>query len=253
LRRPEAILWDWDNTLVDGWAAMTAAINVAFAAYAMPSWTEAEMRARAVGSIRDVFPGLFGAGWERARDLYLAAFSATHLERLRAMPGAEAALAAGAAWLAWPQGIVSNKTGTYLKREVAHLGWNGHFCTLVGAGDAAADKPHPAPIWHALTAIGMRPTPTIWCVGDTGSDMRAARAAGAPRYCSAMPAMTAASRGCGGAVRHRTCTTPMPRRWRHDFVRCAGVRHRRADLDTTTTRRIASWPLRNRRTFRTCS
>jgi phosphoglycolate phosphatase len=173
--RPAAILWDWDNTLVDGWAAMTAAVNVAFTAFAMPAWTEAEMRARAVGSIRDVFPGLFGAGWEGGRDIFLAAFEAVHLEGLRAMPGAAAALAAGAGW---PQGIVSNKTGKYLRREVAHLGWNGHFRIMVGAGDAAADKPHPAPIWHALTAIGMPVGPTIWYVGDTGSDMRAARAAG---------------------------------------------------------------------------
>lgn len=175
MRPPEAILWDWDNTLVDGWAAMTAAINVAFAAFAMPAWTESEMRARAVGSIRDTFPGLFGAGWERGRDLFLAAFHDRHLEGVRAMPGAEAALAAGSAW---PQGVVSNKTPDYLRREVSHLGWDGHFRTLVGAGDAARDKPHPAPIWHALAAIGILPGPTIWYVGDTGSDMRAARAAG---------------------------------------------------------------------------
>jgi len=175
LQPPEAILWDWDNTLVDGWAAMTAAVNVAFAAFDMPAWTEADMRARAVRSIRDSFPALFGPDWERARELFLAAFRDTHLDHLRAMPGAEAAFKAAALW---PQGIVSNKNGTYLRREVAHLGWNDHFRTLVGAGDATADKPHPAPIWHALTAIGMPPGPTIWYVGDTGSDIRAARAAG---------------------------------------------------------------------------
>ena len=175
MQPPEAILWDWDNTLVDNWAAMTAAANVAFAAFDLPAWTEADMRARAVGSIRDTFPGLFGPGWERARDIFFNAFDTLHTQALREMPGAAAALAAGATW---PQGIVSNKSGAYLRREVAHLGWNGHFRTLVGAGDAAADKPHPAPIWHALTAIGMRPGPTIWYVGDTESDMRAARASG---------------------------------------------------------------------------
>jgi phosphoglycolate phosphatase len=175
LRPPEAILWDWDNTLVDGWAAMTAAVNVAFAEFAMPAWTEAEMRARAVGSIRDTFPAIFGPDWRRAREVFLAAFATVHIQQLRAMPGAEAALTAGAAW---PQGIVSNKNGAYLRREVAHLGWDSHFRAVIGAGDALADKPHPAPIWHALTAIGMPPGPTVWYVGDTGSDMRAALAAG---------------------------------------------------------------------------
>ena len=172
---PEAILWDWDNTLVDGWAAMTAAANVAFAEFAMPAWTEAEMRARAVGSIRDTFPGIFGADWRRAREIFLAAFAQVHVRELRAMLGAEAALAAGAAW---PQGIVSNKNGAYLRREVAHLGWDSHFSTVIGAGDAVADKPHPAPIWHALSTIGVQPGPGVWFVGDTESDMRAALAAG---------------------------------------------------------------------------
>jgi phosphoglycolate phosphatase len=175
LQAPRAILWDWDNTLVDGWRAITAANNVAFAAFGLPAWTEAETRARAVGSIRDTFPKLFGPDWERARGLFFAAFDAQHLGWLRTMPGAEAALSAAAAW---PQAVVSNKTGHYLRREVMHLRWDSRFGALVGAGDASADKPHPAPIWHALAMIGMHPAPTIWYVGDTGSDMRAARAAG---------------------------------------------------------------------------
>ena len=172
---PQAILWDWDNTLVDGWRAITAANNAAFTAFGLPTWTEAETRSRAVGSIRDTFPRLFGPDWERARSLFFAAFDSLHLDSLRTMPGAEDALSVASAW---PQAIVSNKTGHYLRREVAHLRWDSRFGALVGAGDAGADKPHPAPIWHALAMIGMRPGPTIWYVGDTGSDMRAARDAG---------------------------------------------------------------------------
>jgi phosphoglycolate phosphatase len=39
------------------------------------------------------------------------------------------------------QGVVSNKDGPFLRAEMAHLGWHGHFGAPVGAGDAAADKP----------------------------------------------------------------------------------------------------------------
>ena len=49
---------------------------------------------------------------------------------------------------------------------------------IVGAGDASADKPSPAPIWHALERIGVKPSPAVWYVGDTGSDMLAAHRAG---------------------------------------------------------------------------
>ena len=33
LATPAAIVWDWDNTLVDGWAAIAAGLNAAFAAF----------------------------------------------------------------------------------------------------------------------------------------------------------------------------------------------------------------------------
>jgi phosphoglycolate phosphatase len=91
------------------------------------------------------------------------------------MDGAAEVLAAGSAWT---QGIVSNKTGRFLRAEVAHLGWNSHFRTIVGAGDAKADKPDPASILLALTNLSAQPHPTIWYLGDTASDMQAARAAG---------------------------------------------------------------------------
>ena len=91
------------------------------------------------------------------------------------MPGAADALTAGAAW---PQGVVSNKTGRYLRAEVAHLGWAAHFGAVVGAGDASADKPDPAPIRLALDRLGACGGPSVWYLGDTALDMQAARAAG---------------------------------------------------------------------------
>jgi phosphoglycolate phosphatase len=84
-------------------------------------------------------------------------------------------LAAGAAW---PQGVVSNKAGRYLRAEVVHLGWSGHFGAVVGAGDAAADKPDPAPILLALDRLGHRADHSVWYLGDTALDMATARAAG---------------------------------------------------------------------------
>ena len=77
----------------------------------------------------------------------------------------------------WPQGVVSNKAGRYLRAEVAHLGWAGHFGAVVGAGDAAADKPDPRPILLALERLGHPPDGSVWYLGDTALDM----AARAPR------------------------------------------------------------------------
>lgn len=173
--RPTVLLYDWDNTLVDGWAAITAALNTVFAEFGMPSWTAQDTKTRVRVALRESFPLMFGARWEHARDLFYASFRDQHLDHLRPMQGAADALAAGAAW---PQGVVSNKAGKYLRAEVAHLGWAPCFRAVVGAGDAAADKPDPAPIHLALQQLGHHADASVWYLGDTALDMQAARAAG---------------------------------------------------------------------------
>lgn len=172
---PSVLLYDWDNTLVDGWAGIAAALNAAFAEFAMPAWTIADTKQRVRVSLRDSFPAMFGAEWERARDIFYSTLTEHHLRHVMPMPGVADALTAGAPW---PQGVVSNKPGHYLRAEVVHLGWSGHFGTVIGAGDAPADKPDAAPIVMALAQLGFTPDRSVWYLGDTALDMQAARAAG---------------------------------------------------------------------------
>src|SRR4051794_20050008 len=94
---PLAILWDWDNTLVDGWLAIAAGLNAAFAAHGLPTWTLAEVKARVRRSLRETFPEMFGAAWEQARDTFYAEVRARHLAVLTPMPGAALAIEAVAA------------------------------------------------------------------------------------------------------------------------------------------------------------
>ncbi|MXP63856.1 HAD family hydrolase [Roseomonas sp. M0104] len=176
---PQAILWDWDNTLVDAWGGVQAGMNAALRAFGLPEWSLEEVRARARLSLRDAFPAIFGAEWERARELFYAEVRARHLEFLTPLDGIGNALEAAAPW---PLGVVSNKQGPILRREASHLGWDIRFGALVGAGDAAADKPAAAPVLMALERLGVAPGPAVWFIGDTGVDMQAARAAG----CSAV-------------------------------------------------------------------
>ena len=92
LSKPRAVLFDWDNTLVDTWPVIQEALAQTFEAYGMTPWTLEEMKERVSRSIRDAFPDLFGTGWEKAGDLYRQNYCALHLERLRALDGAEAVL-----------------------------------------------------------------------------------------------------------------------------------------------------------------
>jgi phosphoglycolate phosphatase len=175
--RPQAILFDWDNTLVDSWAVIHEALNHVMAAMDKPPWSMAETRARVRLSLRESFPLHFGNRWEEARGIYLDRFRAIHLDRLTALPGCAdllEALAGDGIFL----GVVSNKTGALLRLEARQLGWSRHFGGIVGAGDATADKPHPAPVRLALEASGIAAGEGVWFVGDTDVDMVCAGNAG---------------------------------------------------------------------------
>jgi phosphoglycolate phosphatase len=177
LPRPRAIIFDWDNTLVDSWATIHDALNFLMAAMERPLWTIEETRERVRLSLREAFPAIFGERWQEAQQIYLDRFRAIHLERLTALPGREGMLrrlAADGHYLA----VVSNKTGAVLRREVAHLGWTPFFGAIIGAGDAHTDKPHCAPVELALSSSGIAPGPDVWFVGDTAIDMECGLASG---------------------------------------------------------------------------
>lgn len=174
-QKPTVLLFDWDNTLVDGWAGITAALNAALGAFHRPLWTIEDTKNRVRVSLRESFPVMFGDAWERARDIFYDRFHGDHLDHVTPMPGAAEALLAATAW---PRGVVSNKAGKFLRAEVVHLGWSSHFGAVIGAGDAHADKPDPAPILMALEQLGFSAGPSVWYLGDTALDMKAARAAG---------------------------------------------------------------------------
>jgi phosphoglycolate phosphatase len=173
LVRPRAILFDWDNTLVDSWATIHEALNIVMAAMGKPAWSLAETKARVRLSLRESFPVHFGERWEEAREIYLDHFRAIHLERLTVLPGRGEllrSLAAEGLFL----GVVSNKTGALLRREAEQLGWSAYFGRVVGAGDAVVDKPDAAPVRLALEPSGLAAGEAVWFVGDTGVDMECA-------------------------------------------------------------------------------
>src|SRR6516165_12786057 len=85
--RPRAILFDWDNTLVDSWTTIHEALNVVMAAMEKPFWSLRETKERVRLSLRESFPLHFGDRWEEARRIYLDAFRTIHLDRLRQLPG----------------------------------------------------------------------------------------------------------------------------------------------------------------------
>ena len=175
-KAPRAVVFDWDNTLVDSWATIHEALVLTFTAMGHQPWTLAETKIRVRHSLRDAFPALFGDRWDEARKLYLDHFTAMHIERLTPILGA-AELLAQAGRAGFHLAVLSNKTGRILRLEADHLGWTPHFKRLVGAGDAKADKPDPLAMQFALEGSGFTGG-DVWYVGDTALDMECAMRAG---------------------------------------------------------------------------
>lgn len=180
LPAPRAILFDWDNTLVDSWGSIHHALKATFEHMGETPWTLEETRQRVRASARDAFPALFGARTEEATKVFYATYERDHTEKLSPLPGS-AEMLETLAGDRLPLGVVSNKLGRLLRKEAAHLGWDSHFAGVVGAGDAARDKPALDPVELALSETGLDLGPGIWFVGDTDIDLRCAAAGGCTR------------------------------------------------------------------------
>lgn len=176
-RLPRAVVFDWDNTLVDSWHVIHASLHDTFTALDMTPWTLAETKSWVRRSMRDSFPELFGERSRAAQRLFYDSYEDRHLRDLRLLPGARetlADLANADVYLA----VVSSKNGTFVRAEAAHLGLDGYFARLVGAMDSEHDKPAREAIELALADSDVAPGPDVWYVGDTGIDVVCARNAG---------------------------------------------------------------------------
>ncbi|HNS45150.1 MAG TPA: HAD family hydrolase [Alphaproteobacteria bacterium] len=176
--RPEVILFDWDGTLADSFALPFAAYNHVADHFEMPHFTQEQVILNTRRSSRDIFPELFGERAAEASDVFYAYIREHQLSHLNPKAGAEALLKelsdAGL-----KMAIVSNMHHGMLVQSVEKLGWDMYFPVVLGAGQAVRDKPAPDPLLLACEKLGANPQHhPIWYIGDTETDMMAARDAG---------------------------------------------------------------------------
>ena len=171
---PRAVLFDWDNTLVASWEIIHESLRRTFEDLGREPWSFAQTKAWVRRSMRDSFPDLFGADAERAERAFYRHYRAHHLCLLTPLAGAAVTLEALRRNRV-PLGVVSSKLGGLVRAEAGHLGWSGYFGRIVGAEDAARDKPAPEAVALALEGTGAGPGADVWYVGDTGIDVTCAR------------------------------------------------------------------------------
>ncbi len=170
LKKPKAIIWDWDNTLVDTWPLIHSAINATMTHMGKEQWSFKKVRDSVHKSMRESFPAIFGDEWQRAGEVYKNSYRSNNLSNLKLLPDVlEALELIGKKGIL--QMIVSNKIGATLRKEAEALDIHKLFFSLIGSGDADYDKPDSSPVWLALLGSDLDPkNDLIWFVGDTIAD-----------------------------------------------------------------------------------
>ena len=179
LKKPDAIIYDWDNTLVDTWPLIQSAINSTMRAMNKEEWSLAKVRDSVHKSMRESFPKIFGNDWEKAGAIYKKSYHDINIEQISLLKNSFELLNFVKS-LNIPQFLVSNKIGTTLRKEVKKLQLEHLFFSLVGAQDANFDKPSREPADFALMGSQIDPKKHhIWFVGDTIADVECAHNLGA--------------------------------------------------------------------------
>lgn len=174
LPKPKAVIFDWDNTLVDTWPLIHVAIDTTMEAMGKEKWGLDKVRNNVHKAMRDSFPEIFGTNWQQAGEIYKNSYRSIHLDKLRFLPNA-LELINKLEDLGILQFIVSNKIGATLRKEVEKLNIEKKFFSVVGSLDASADKPSREPVELAFLGLDLDPKKDeIWFIGDTIADVECA-------------------------------------------------------------------------------
>lgn len=174
----DAVVFDWDGTLVDTLPAILRANAEVLAAYGLP-FDEDRYRTAYIPDWRLMYQrlGIAHADLESAGARWLELYRTA--EKPLPFPGvADALRRLGAA--GYVLGLVTAGHRDVVDGQLEHLGLSEILAVRVCGDDAVAAKPDPAPLRQALDRLGMmdRHEHAIY-VGDAPDDMRMARTVGA--------------------------------------------------------------------------
>ncbi len=182
MRRPSALVFDLDGTLVDSRRDIRTAVNRLRADFSLaPLDLEAVVAMVGEGARvlveRALAPVASPAAVERGLGVYLAYYDEVALATTRAYPGVAAMLDRLAA--AYPLAVLSNKGEAMSRRILDALGLAPRFRFVLGGDSLPTRKPDPAGLRLAAARLGLA-VEQVLLVGDTAIDAATAAAAGAP-------------------------------------------------------------------------
>ena len=210
LIRPAVILFDWHATLVDTLDAMYHAVDDMLPEFhklglmdrmVAPEDSKTPEDARLVAYVRefaklhpkvkadrkisrtDIFEVLFGDDQD-AKQLAHKAFNhhyRNHYGTVKAFEPRVRDVLEGLHRLGIQVGVITNRDREFFEHELAAVedtGWTHLFEVDVCGDDTPLRKPHPDQLLLAVQKLDYPPDPSVWYVGDSTTDVIAAKRAG---------------------------------------------------------------------------
>ena len=190
IRRPEMMLIDVDGTLVDSVPDLAYCVDTMMTELGRPVHGEAAVRNWVGNGVeRLVRRALVGAldgepdeaDFERAYPIFLDLYADNTSKRSCLYPGVREGIdllqAAG-----YKLGCVTNKAAQFTEPLLRDLGVADAFSIIISGDTLPKKKPDPMPLLHAAEFFGIAPEASLM-IGDSVSDVKAARAAGFQIVC----------------------------------------------------------------------
>ena len=194
-----ATLFDFDGTLADSFAAITASTNHVRESYGLPVLPEAEVRGYVGYGLGNLLEALApGAPVSEAIARYRAHHQTAMFAGTRLMTGVAETIPE-LARRGFRMAVCSNKRVEFTRQLVEAFGLGPFFTAVLGPDDVGnRAKPDPAMLLEGLTRLGVSVKESVY-VGDMAVDVQTARAAGVPVWLV-----------LGGAAGHESATAAKP-------------------------------------------
>ena len=190
IRKPQMILIDVDGTLVDSVPDLAWCVDEMMKTIGRAPWGEERVRdwvgngverlvRRALSGSLDGEPS--DQEFERAYPLFLELYAENTSKRSCLYPGVRE----GLDYLksqGYRLGCVTNKAAQFTLPLLRDLGVHDDFGIVVSGDTLPVKKPDPGPLLHAAKHFGVAPEDALM-IGDSVSDVKAARAAGFQIVC----------------------------------------------------------------------
>ncbi|OEY86500.1 HAD family hydrolase [Wolbachia pipientis] len=170
---PLAVIFDWDNTLVDTQNNIRNAIKHTIDAMGYSNKTLLDRNFHL--SRKEYMISLFGVQWKEANTIYQQYLDEALLQNITLNPGVEEMLKTLKSHNVYTA-IVSNKRNINLRKEVTYFKLDNYFNKIVGSGDTHEDKPYAAPVLFALDK-SLLPInkKNVFFIGDSVTDILCAQ------------------------------------------------------------------------------